>query len=217
VISGLFYSINLRVDQLLLGNIAGDAAVGTYAAAARLSEVWYFVALAIAASGAPALLRARQASSELYKRRMQQAYDLMVGLSLPLAIVVSLTGDQIIKFLYGSQYAGAGAILSIHIWAGPFVYMGAILSKWLIAEDLVKFSMVRHGAGALINVVLNLILIPPFGGVGAAFATLVSYAIASFGACFLYPPAWPAARQELLALALPVRLLIAPFRRDALG
>jgi O-antigen/teichoic acid export membrane protein len=215
VISGLFYSINLRVDQLLLGNIAGDEAVGTYAAAARLSEVWYFVALAIAASGAPALLRARQTNSERYKRRMQQAYDLMVGLSLPLAIVVSLTADQIIMFLYGSQYAGAGAILSIHIWAGPFVFMGAILSKWLIAEDLIKFSMVRHGAGALINIVLNVILIPPLGGVGAALATLISYATASFGACFLYRPAWPAARQMVLALLSPIRVLVHIVRGDA--
>lgn len=213
IISGLFNSINLRVDQILLGNLTDRETVGTYAAAARLSEVWYFVPIAIAASLAPALLQARERNREQYRRRMQQAYDLMVLVSLPLAVFVALFSGLIIALLYGPAYADSAPILALHIWAGPFVFMGAILSKWLIAEDLLRFSIIRHGLGAAVNVVLNFLLIPPLGGFGSALATLVSYAVAAFGATVVYRPAWPAARQMALALLSPIRLPVALLRR----
>ena len=71
-------------------------------------------------------------------------------------------------------------ILSIHIFATLFIFQRAILSKWLIIESYYKFSLMSHGAGAISNIILNLLLIPTYGGIGAALATLFSYMIASF-------------------------------------
>lgn len=213
ILSGVANAINLRVDQLMLGTMKGPEAVGTYAAAARLSEVWYFVPIAIAASVFPAMVRVHAGDRRVFEGWMRRLYDLMVALALPIAIGVSVLSVPLIFLLYGEGYAESAPILAIHVWAGPFVFLGAALSRWLIAEDRLRFSLVRHGAGALVNVGLNLVLIPPFGGVGAAVSTLVSYAVASFGACFLYGPlrgqAWAMAR----ALLLPVRLVAAGFAR----
>ena len=205
MLSGAFYSVNLKVDQLMLGNLAGADAVGTYAAASRISEVWYFVPTAIAASTFPALVLARDAGGQRYGANVQRLYDLVVWLALPLAVAVTLASGSIIDALFGAAYADSVPILMIHIWASPFVFMGAILSRWLIAEDLLRFSLVRHGAGAVVNVAVNLVAIPYLGGVGAAIATLVSYAVASFVVCFAYGPTRPAARQMTLALLVPIR------------
>src|SRR3546814_15167018 len=60
------------------------------------------------------------------------------------------------------------------------------LSKWLIAEELYIFSLVTHGSAAIVNVAINIALIPKFGGVGAAVATLVSYATAGFLSLLLH-------------------------------
>jgi len=207
ILSGVANAINLRVDQLMLGVMRGPEAVGTYAAAARLSEVWYFVPIAIAASVFPAMVRAHAGDRGAFDRWMGRLYDLMIALALPIAIGVSLLSAQLVYLLYGDGYAESGPILAIHVWAGPFVFLGAALSRWLIAEDRLKFSLVRHGTGALVNVGLNLVLIPTLGGVGAAIATLVSYAVASFGACFLYAPVRSQAWAMVRALLLPVRLL----------
>ncbi|HEX7196733.1 MAG TPA: flippase [Candidatus Limnocylindria bacterium] len=213
LLSGAFSAINLRIDQIMLGNMAGAAEVGTYAAAARLSEIWYFVPTAIAASVFPALLHAREASRQAYERRQQQLYDLMALISIPIALAVSLLSPILVHVIYGPEFASSALVLSIHVWAGPFVFMAAILSKWLVAENLLKFSFIRHGAGALTNVVLNLLLIPQFGGVGSAIATLVSYAVASHLASFAYRPTWGAARRMTLALAAPPRYLLAAVRQ----
>jgi len=207
MLSGAFYSVNLKVDQLMLGNLAGADSVGTYAAASRISEVWYFVPTAIAASAFPALVLARDAGGQRYGANVQRLYDLVIWLALPLAVAVTLASGRIIDVLFGAAYAGSVPILMIHIWASPFVFMGAILSRWLIAEDLLRFSLARHGAGAVANVAVNFVTIPLFGGVGAAIATLVSYGVASFVVCFAYKPTRPAARQMTLALLVPVRSL----------
>jgi PST family polysaccharide transporter len=205
VLSGVVYAINLRVDQLMLGTMSDTREVGLYAAAARLSEVWYFVPAAIAASVFPAMIRSREAGPVHYEWQLARLYDAMVALGLPVALAVALGSSIVVELLYGPAYAKSGAILAIHIWAGPFVFLGSVLSRALIAEDRLGFSFVRHGAGALVNVVLNLVLIPPLGGVGAAWATLISYTTAAYLATFLYGPVRRHGVLMTRALLLPIR------------
>ncbi|MEO5885856.1 MAG: flippase, partial [Candidatus Limnocylindrales bacterium] len=213
ILSGVFNAINLRADQLMLGVMSGPEEVGTYAAAARLSEVWYFVPAAIAASVFPAMVRAHAGDRPSFDRWMGRLYDLLIALALPIAIGVSLLAGPLVGILYGPDYAASAPILAIHVWAGPFVFLGAALSRWLIAEDRLRFSLVRHSAGAIVNIGLNLVLIPAYGGLGAAIATLVSYAVASFGACFLYRPLWGQGIAMLSALLLPLRVVRAGITR----
>lgn len=207
ILSGVAASINLKVDQVMLGDMVSDAEVGVYAAAARLSEVWYFIPTAIAASTFPALIRSKNLGAILYHKRLQQLYDFLACAALFVAIPTTFIATPLLTLLYGAAYHKAGLILSIHIWAGVFVFMRAALSKWLITEDLFIFSLVTHSAGALINVLLNLVLIPAYGGVGAAISTVVSYATSSYFALFIHPKTLRTAYMMTLALIAPVRAL----------
>jgi O-antigen/teichoic acid export membrane protein len=71
-------------------------------------------------------------------------------------------------------------VLSVHIWSGVFVFLGAANSQYLIAENLNTLTFLRTGFGAIVNIVLNLILIPKMGMMGAAIATLAAYASSAF-------------------------------------
>jgi Na+-driven multidrug efflux pump len=86
-----------------------------------------------------------------------------------------------------------------------FIFMRAGLSRWILIENALYFSLLTQGLGALSNVILNYFLIPVYGGQGAAWATLVSYAVASFFAVFLYPRTRPVFWLMLRALFAPVR------------
>jgi O-antigen/teichoic acid export membrane protein len=74
----------------------------------------------------------------------------------------------------------ASTVLSIHIWAGVFVFLGVASSNYLIAENLTKITFYRTLAGVTVNIFLNLILVPFYGIMGAAFATLVSQFVSAF-------------------------------------
>jgi O-antigen/teichoic acid export membrane protein len=180
LVSGLTQFIYLKVDVLFLTWWQSPAVAGIYSAAARLSEIWYFVPNMLMSAAFPPLLRLRQKDSAAYTRRLQDILDVLAAAGTLVALCVSLSAWIVIPFLYGADFVGAVPILMIHVWAGVFVFMRAVLSKWLIAEELYILSLVTHGAGAAINIIANLLLIPRLGGVGAAIATLVSYATAGY-------------------------------------
>jgi O-antigen/teichoic acid export membrane protein len=93
---------------------------------------------------------------------------------------MTFLSNWVVELLYGVAYREAGPVLMIHIWAGVFVALGATSSSWLINENLQQFAFYRSLSGAITNVILNLILIPNYGMVGAAIATVISYMIAGF-------------------------------------
>ena len=179
ILTAVMISVYMKIDQVMLKS-AGSKIVGIYSAAARISESWYFIPVAIVTSVFPAIIHARKTDIERYHKRLQNLYDLLVAISLPVAIMVSIFADQIIHLLYGNPYQGAGILLSIHIWSGIFVFLGSASSQFLLAEGFTLISFSRTAFGALVNVVLNLWLIPIYGALGASIATLIAYASSTF-------------------------------------
>ena len=179
-LSGIAIMIYMRIDQIMLGDMIGEEAVGIYSAALRISEVWYMIPMIIVTSLFPAIIESKKRSERLYRERMQKLLDLMATISLLIAIVVTLSADWLILVLYGEQYAAASIVLKIHVWACLFVFIGVAGSKWYIAENLQKLSFYRTMAGAVVNVVLNLVLIPRYAATGAAISTVASYAVAAY-------------------------------------
>ena len=190
ILTAVMISIYMKIDQVMLKSL-GSREVGIYSAAARISESWYFIPVAIVTSVFPAIIHARKTDIERYQKRLQNLYDLLVGISVPVAILISLSANILINLLYGEQYAGAGDMLSIHIWSGIFVFLGSASSQYLLAEGFTMISFARTAVGAIVNVVLNLWLIPLYGGWGASVATLIAYGVSTFFVLF-----FPHTRQQ---------------------
>lgn len=194
IISGIMVALYMKIDQLMIQNLSGTKESGAYATVASLSEAWNFVPSVIVTSLFPAILNARRDDLNRYKKRIQNLYDLMVYLSLPVALVITFASPLIYKF-YNPEYSYAAPTLSVHIWSGVFVFLGAANSQYLIAEGYVKLTFLRTGFGAIVNILLNLILIPKMGMMGAAIATLVAYASSAFFVLFI-----PKVRQQGLMM-----------------
>lgn len=207
-LSSIGVVIYLKIDQIMLGIMLDTEAVGIYSAAVKLSEASYFLPIFIAASTFPTLISSREQNKAVYSQQLQKLYDLMMWLALGVIIIATAVAPFAINLLYGPAYAASTEILIIHIWASIFVYFSQVLSKWLINERLTWFSPLRQGAGALANVLLNLFLIPRYGGVGAAIATLFSYAMATYFISLCLPDTREAARMMTLALLVPARTLL---------
>lgn len=210
MLGSLFAIIYLKIDQIMLKWMVGNESVGIYAIASSLSEVWYFLPAIIVTSLFPKIIEMKENNTANYNNRLQQLFDFLFIMAFSLAIFVSFIANDLILFLYGEQYIESGVILSIHIWAGIFIFMRALFSKWIIIEDVLMFSLITQGFGALINVVLNLILIPQYGVYGAAFATLMSYATASYFSLFFY-------MRTRVVFWMMTRAMLSPFRYPLIG
>ncbi len=174
LLSGMAIMIYMKIDQIMLGQMIDDEAVGIYSAALRISEVWYFIPMAIVASVFPAILEAKKRSEEQYYQRLQRLFDLIVLLSICVAVPMTFLSTPIISILFGSTYEEAGAVLAIHIWTAVFVFLGVASNRWFIIENRQMLSLQRTALGAMINIILNLLLIPRYGVLGAAWATVIS-------------------------------------------
>ena len=180
IFSGFVVMIYMRIDQVMIKEMLGDKEVGVYSVAVRLSEVWYFIPMVITNSLFPSVINAKKVSQELYYARLQRLYSFMVWIAIAVAIPTTFLSDWLVAILYGEAYQGAGQILKIHVWASVFVFLGVASSAWLTSENLQRYAFSRTFAGAVINVVLNLVLIPAYGILGAVIATVIAQSMAAF-------------------------------------
>ncbi|MGF1493518.1 MAG: flippase [Microcoleaceae cyanobacterium] len=188
IFSGLAISIYLRVDQIMLGQLADDTAVGVYSVVVRLSEVWLFVALAIVRSLTPSIVEAKKISETVYYDKLQKIASLLVLVAYVVIIPVSLFANSLVTLVFGEGYQAAGIVLAIHIWSAAFVFLGYLKGVWIATESLTQFALLSSVIGALINIGLNYWLIPLYQSTGAAIATVISYCFADYLICFFYPP-----------------------------
>ena len=177
IFSGIFVSIFMRIDQVMIKEMLNTKAIGQYAAAVRLSQSWFFIPTVIASSLFPAIVNAKRVSNESYNIRLQRLFNLLVWLGIAIAIPITFFSDFLVSILYGSAYNETGNVLMIHVWAGVFVGLGVGQSKYFLANNLQKQQFILTVISAFNNVILNYILIPIWGINGAAIATLISFSI----------------------------------------
>lgn len=188
LLSSLAVLVYMRIDQVMLAAMLGEREVGLYAAAVRVSEMWYVIPTVIVSSVMPSLTQARARSEALYYQRLQTLFNLLVRAAYLAAIPVSLCAGPLMRLLYGESYAIAGTVLAVHVWTVVFVFLGVAYSPWIFNERRSYFWMVQTVAGACLNVLLNLWLIPSQGAVGCAIAAVLAQALANWLANGLFAP-----------------------------
>lgn len=177
MLSSAFIIIYTRIDQVMLKFITTDFNVGIYDAAARISEVWYFIPALIISSVFPAIINAQKVDEAMFTGRLTKLYSVLFYMSFLVALPITLFSDMIIRTIYGPAFIQAGGVLSIYVWAGIPVFISMAVNTYLLAENKNTVAFVSSVIGMITNVLLNLWFIPLYGVYGAAYATLVSYSL----------------------------------------
>jgi O-antigen/teichoic acid export membrane protein len=180
IITGFSIALYMRIDQIMLKEMMGMHQVGIYSAAVRISESWYFIPVLISTSLFPSIISAKKADEALYIQRLKKLFFFMAWIAIIASVITTCFSDKIISIFYGLKYQDAGNILSIHIWSGVFVAIGVVNGQWFLLQGYQKIATVNTIIGAIINIVLNYLLIPVYGVNGVAFATLISYAFSAY-------------------------------------
>jgi O-antigen/teichoic acid export membrane protein len=196
MLSTVSIMIYARIDQVMLRHYIDVTAVGIYDAAVRLSDVWYIIPNVILGALFPAIINARSTSPALFRRRVLSCALLLLVLNLAIILPTNLLAPYIIELLYGSAFIGTATVLSIYIWSLIGFSLGQLMNTYLIAENYLGIYLYASVATVIINILLNMLLIPRYGVNGAALATLVSYSLIP-----LLPFGFKKIRVQLLALS----------------
>lgn len=179
IVAGIISSIAQRLDQVMLGvMLPGKAAVGLYAAATALSEVWYFVPVAIVNSLKGTIMTTEGGESRTRALTVMRLLSMAVTWSsVFMALLFSVSAPLLIGVVYGESFADAAGVLAALSWVGILNMLGVACSVWLVREGLQKYSLVYTSLALATTVVLNLLLIPVLGLYGAVVSRAVSQLI----------------------------------------
>jgi O-antigen/teichoic acid export membrane protein len=174
-LAGLLFVLLLRLDVTLLSFIAGEAEVGFYAAAYRLVEGTQFIAWAASAAMLPWLARAEGAGAWFgLSRALELGLKVLAALLLPVTVACIVFAEQIVDLLYGAGFRDSVAPLQLLALTCTLYGVQALLSTAFIARDSPWAFARLVGVAVVLNVVANLLLIPPYGAAGSAAAALAS-------------------------------------------
>ena len=174
--------IYISIDSIMLGLFGRMIEVGWYNAASKITLVAIIPATLIANSFYPALSRFFEESKE----KLQQIWDyqmkLMIILALPIMAGGLALAPKIINLFYGSDFAPSILIFQLLIFVSGISFLYYPLAMGLVVSDQQKKNFLLLFFGAIINVILNFILIPYYGFLGVATATIITCVFILFAA-----------------------------------
>ena len=170
-------TIYLRIDQVMLHKMTSDAVLGQYAAAVKISELFELLPAALMSSLAPVLSVVVSQQLE-FRKYIDLSFRYFMIFAAALCVFMTIEAKTIIFLLYGKQFVPAAALLAILVWSEISVFFATVVVNAMIARNLQSLLPWPTALGAALNIALNVVLIPRYSSLGAAWATLVSYTAA---------------------------------------
>ena len=191
IISSMMVTIFSQTDTIMIKNIVGNEENGFYSAALTCANASNFVFLAIIDSFRPLISENKKISEDKYQNSIVRLYSIVFYLALLQSLAFLFVAPLVVSVLYGKAYSASIPILRTVTWFTAFAYMGTVRNIWILVEDKQKILWIINLCGALSNVLLNAILIPIMGALGAAIASVTTQFFTNFVLCFLIPSIRP--------------------------
>lgn len=176
-LSLLFVTVYYKIDRVLISLLLGDVYVGWYDVAYRFLDGLMVIPSSIVLVAFPVLSRVLQAGPDPTALALvRRGTRWMFALALPIAAALSLLARPVMDALFGGQYGESGRVLHLLVWAAAFMFPNAFLGNALVACNRQTHLAVIVGVGVIVNVALNLMLLPRLGIDGAVIATIAAEA-----------------------------------------
>lgn len=167
------------IDSIILSVFQGITVVGWYSAAYKLMLALFFIPTAVNMAIFPVMSRFYSSKDSLQLINYKY-FKYMVLISIPIGFGTTILADQIILLIFGQEYTQSIIALQILIWAMVITFLGSPFSTLIqsINKQLIvtKVTII----GTIINIILNLLLIPQFSYIGSCFAMIITEVILQF-------------------------------------
>jgi len=203
VLVNLAVNIYHRIDQVMLHKMSGDKVLGPYVIAVQLTELFSTLPVALMSSLFPVLAVSARDDVK-FRRYLSESFRFLMVVAFAACALVTPVARPFIELVYGKQFSATADLLIVLIWSEVPIFFGVALGNAIVSKGLQKYLPASAAAGAIVNVAINLAVIPRYGALGAAWATVISYCLAGIFFLLVF--------QELRPLVLMgLRISIVPF------
>lgn len=173
-ISGVIVSYFNSIDMVIISKLVGTGAVAYYGAAYRIIGLMIFVPHAVMMVLYPVLLYFKSKSDQDFIMIFKFSFYMLMLVAIPLATWITIYADPLIRFIYTGKYLNAVAALKILVWSGVFTFASFLAGYVLVIVHRQKFGIFVSISALVLNVSLNLLLIPVYGIEGASLVTVAT-------------------------------------------
>lgn len=198
-------TVYFRLDTIILSLLKGDYAVGIYSTPYKIVEVVLTLPTIFMSSVFPVLTKSLMDGREAVTRIFRKAFDFSMLLGIPIVVGATMIGTPLMIAIAGKDFAASGLVLQIVIWTTLMAFVGAVLTYTLIAAGKQLLLTLPYVIATAFNIVANLLLIPKYSYVAAAYITVATEAIVMVYTGILtyrllrLSPAWSITLKSMLA------------------
>lgn len=177
VLVNLAVNIYHRIDQVMLHKMSGDKVLGPYVIAVQLTELFSALPVSLMSALFPVLAVSAQDDVK-FRRYLSESFRFLLVVAFAACALVTPVAHPLIELVYGKQFSATADLLIVLIWSEVPIFFGVALGNALVSKGLQNYLPASAVAGAVVNVLINLAVIPRYGALGASWATVVSYCLA---------------------------------------
>ncbi len=186
MLAAVAISVYMRIDQVMIREMISMKSVGIYSAVTQVTGIFYFIPMSICSSLFPKLLSQKNENEELFNYSLYKLLIKLIFSSILLILITFIFSEQIVLILYGAKFIESVSILKYSILSLLFVSIGVLQNYYLISLNKSVLLLQITVLGVIVNVILNLILIPIYGLRGAAISILCTYAFTGYFVGYFY-------------------------------
>jgi len=174
MLTKLMRALIFTFDVVLLGFILGEREVGLYSASYRVCFLLLAITASIQIAYLPIFTRVAQKGKQQISEMAGRLLEVSSAISIPMVVGGVLLAGPLLTTLFGVEYLEGKAAFQLLIFSIGLIFFHSVIHNILLVYDRLKVEMWIMAMGAGINIVLNIILIPLYGLVGAASATVLA-------------------------------------------
>lgn len=179
----------LRVDQIMIGQLGNFSSLGQYALATRINEIFFFLPSIVISSFSPRIYKIFHENSHRNSKGLRSFILLMFITGVLVSIFFFVFGGVIIKNIFGEKYLPSAPMLNILNLGLIIVLWTSVRPIYLRAFNLGKYNAIVMFLGLFLNIILNYIVIPIYGAIGACYTTLATWVFINLICDVFYQPA----------------------------
>lgn len=187
LLSGAAVIIYQRINVLMLKNMLDESSAGYFATAGTFLSVVLFLPTVLVQSISPLLVRVRERNQARYELLSMRMIGGVTWIAMFMSIGIALTAQQLVLFTYGQKFLPAVPVLQILIWKTVGQALATSGAQVLIVEGLQKWAAIKHGIACVVCIIANWLLIPRYGAIGSAWATILAIATSVFLGNYIIP------------------------------
>jgi O-antigen/teichoic acid export membrane protein len=172
-----FGTLYFSIDSVMLSSMKGNEAVGWYNAAYRLIYALLFIPTAYFGAVFPIMSRFHITSKDFLRFIYERSFKYMLILGVPIGVGTTILASKIILLIFGVGYVNSTIALQILVWSMVFIFVNGVFGQLFYSVNKQLAATCIIIGSALLNVVLNVILIPRYSLTGASIATVITMSI----------------------------------------